>query len=210
MSLLALVLLVVGTDSLVRLPAPDTLGLVTVEHALQHRRSVRSFTSESLSQAQLGQVLWAAQGVTSSWGGRAAPSAGATYPMELYVVAGRVEGLAPGVYHYFPSEHSLRVHRPADVRTDLAGAALGQSCVSAAAFTLVLAADYGRTTARYGERGRRYVHMEAGHVGQNVHLQCEALELGTVMVGAFRDDDVRKVVGIAEEPLYLMPVGRPR
>lgn len=210
LALLVGVLLSGATDSLVVLPRPDTVGKVTVEQALLHRRSWRDYNSESLSLRQLGQVLWAAQGRTSAAGGRTAPSAGATYPLEVFVVAGRVEGLTPAVYHYEGREHALRLARADDVRVRLSEAAFNQTCIQAAAFTLVLAADYARTTARYGERGNRYVAMEAGHAGQNVSLECEALALGTVMVGAFQDTLVRKLTGSTADPLYLMPVGRPR
>lgn len=196
------------TDSLVLLPAPDTAGRMTVEAALEQRRSVRSYARDSLTLAEAGQVLWAAQGKTATWGGRTAPSAGATYPMELYLVAGRVEGLAPGVYQYVVDRHALKLVKSGDVRHTLAGACLGQTMVEAAALDLVLACEYKRTTGRYGERGRMYVHMEAGHIGQNVHLQCEALGLGTVMVGAFLDAAVKRVLGTSLEPLYVMPIGR--
>ena len=197
------------TDTIIMLPQPDTVGKVRVEQALLHRRSWRDYNSESLSLGQLGQVLWAAQGRTSASGGRTAPSAGATYPIEVFVVAGRVEGLTPAVYHYEGREHALRLARADDVRVRLSEAAFNQTCIQAAAFTLVLAADYARTAARYGERSTRYVDMEAGHVGQNVYLQCEALGLGTVAVGAFQDTLVKKLTGSSADPLYLMPVGRP-
>jgi len=190
------------------LPEPDTLGHRTVEQALVHRRSVRSFSSGALTLAEVGQVLWAAQGWTAAWGGRTAPSAGGTYPMELYLVAGKVDGLKPGVYRYLGDGHALEKVKSGDVRQGLAGAALGQTCISAAPAVLVLTCEYKRTTGRYGERGFRYVHMEAGHVGQNVHLECEALGLGTVMIGAFVDAGVKRVLGTGLEPLYIMPVGR--
>jgi SagB-type dehydrogenase family enzyme len=181
---------------------------VTVEHALLHRRSVRTFADESLTISQVGQLLWAAQGWTRGPIGRTAPSAGATYPMELYLVAGKVTGLKPGVYHYLPDGHSVESARRGDLRAELAGVALGQTSVSTAPAVLVLAADYSRTAKRYRERAPRYVHMEAGHIGENIHLQCEGLGLGTVMIGAFDDAGVKKLLGISQEPLYIMPVGR--
>jgi SagB-type dehydrogenase family enzyme len=196
-------------DSMVvKLPPPDTVGRVTVEQALWHRRSVRVFSDESLTIKQVGQLLWAAQGMNSGSLRRTAPSAGATYPMELYVVAGRVEGLKPGMYHYRFDGHALEPTGVGDLRGELAAAALNQRSIAAAPAVLVLAADYSRTAKKYGERTSRYVHMEAGHVGENVHLQCEALGLGTVMIGAFDDGRVEKLLGIKEEPLYIMPLGR--
>ena len=128
--------------------------------------------------------------------------------MELYLVAGKVKGLKAGLYYYGSDGHFLKLLRRGDPRAPLAGAALSQGSISAAPALLVLAADYGRTAKRYGERASRYVHMEAGHIGENVHLQCEALGLGTVMIGAFDDERVKKLLGIEQEPLYIMPVGK--
>ncbi|HTW90114.1 MAG TPA: SagB/ThcOx family dehydrogenase [bacterium] len=193
--------------SIIKLPPPDTVGKVTVEQALWHRRSVRAFADESLSLAQAGQLLWAAQGLNTGSKRRTAPSAGATYPMELYLVAGKVKDLKPGVYHYAIDSHSLVLMQTGDHRAELAEAALGQKSILAAPAVLVLAADFSRTAQRYAERASRYVYMEAGHVGENVHLQCEALGLGTVMIGAFDDDRVKKLLQIEQDPLYIMPVG---
>lgn len=190
------------------LPAADTVGSVSLERVLFRRRSARSFSDSGLGIAEVAQLLWAGQGRTAIWGGRTSPSAGGTYPLELYLVAGKVVGLQPGVYRYLPDEHSLQVVKLGDLRGSLASVALRQTSVAAAPAVLVLASDYRRTTVRYGNRGARYVHMEAGHVGQNVHLQCEALGLGTVMIGAFDDEGVQKAIGIPYEPLYIMPVGR--
>lgn len=195
-------------DSVIKLPPPDTVGRVTVEQALWHRRSVRSYAEGPLTLGEVGQVLWAAQGLNAGRVGRTAPSAGATYPMELYLVAGNVKGLAPGLYHYRWDKHSLQLSRSGDLRQQLAGAALGQPCIKAAPAALVLAADYQRTARVYGERATRYVDMEAGHIGENVHLQCGALGLGTVMIGAFHDVQVRKLLGVKQQPLYIMPFGR--
>ena len=170
-------------------------------------RRIRTDAGATLE--EVAQLLWAAQGITSEWGGRTAPSAGATYPLEIYVVAGEVEGLQPGIYRYLPDNHSATLVKEGDLRAALSSAALGQEWVRTAPACLVIAAVYGRTTRRYGERGRRYVHMEVGHVGQNVYLQAKGLGLGTVMVGAFDDEEVRELLGIEENPLAIMPVGRP-
>ncbi|MEO0020519.1 MAG: SagB/ThcOx family dehydrogenase [candidate division WOR-3 bacterium] len=194
-------------DSVVILPKPDTIGRVTVEQALLRRRSVRSYSGEPLTLHEVGQLLWAAQGKTGKTYGRTAPSAGATYPMEVFLVAGRVQGLDSGVYHYDVERHALQLVKTGDVRSELAGAALGQTCIKNAPASIVLTCEYKRTTTRYGERGIRYVHMEAGHIGQNVSLECVALDLGTVMVGAFNDSAVMRVLGVKYEPLYIMPVG---
>jgi SagB-type dehydrogenase family enzyme len=198
----------------VELPSPETTGAMSVEQAIAQRRSVRSYTDEPLSLRDLSQLLWAAQGITDPVQKfRAAPSAGATYPLELYVVVGAngVTGLAEGVYHYDPNEHRLENTLRGDLRSELADAALGQSWVREAPIDIVIAAVYGRTTNRYGDRGIRYVHMEAGHVGQNLYLQAEARGLAMVVVGAFYDDQVRGILQLPDDqtPLYIIPVGHP-
>jgi SagB-type dehydrogenase family enzyme len=197
-------------DSAIKLPAPDTVGNVTLEKTLLHRRSVRSYADRALTLRDVGQLLWAAQGKTGKSYGRTAPSAGATYPMEVYLFAGKVEGLDSGVYHYLIEQHCIELVKTGDRRQELANAALGQSSIKNAPAVIVLCADYSRTTARYGERGVRYVHIEAGHIGQNVHLQCEALGMGTVMIGAFDDGAVKKIIGTKFEPIYIMPFGYKR
>jgi SagB-type dehydrogenase family enzyme len=196
----------------VKLPEPVSDGKRSLESALNERRSVRDYTAASLILAELAQLLWAAQGVTSPDGLRTAPSAGALYPLETYVAAGRVDGLSSGLYKYEPAGHSLTLVAGGDERAGLAAAALGQTCVETAAAVIAFAAVYGRTTAKYGERGRRYVHMEVGHAAQNVCLQATALGLGIVVVGAFDDRALRTVLHLArgEEPLGLVCVGRPR
>lgn len=193
----------------VKLPEPRPSGEMSVEEALAARRSVRSYQDEALSLTELAQLLWAAQGITAHWGGRTAPSAGATYPLEVYAVVGEVTGLEAGVFHYRPDGHLFVRRTAGDLRGELASAALGQEWVREAPVSLVIAARYERTTGRYGERGVRYVHIEVGHAGQNIYLQAEALGLGTVIVGAFDDQDVKTLLGIEEEPLAIMPVGRP-
>ena len=164
-----------------------------------------------MSLGVVGQLLWAAQGVTSPDRRRTAPSAGALYPLEVFLVAGNVTGLDAGVYRYRPKEHALMPHAPGDVRRALAHSALGQAWLADAAAVIVIAAVYERTRTKYGERTERYVVMEVGHAAQNVYLQAESLGLGTVMVGAFGDREVKQVLGLAagEAPLALMPVGHP-
>ncbi|MDR7419992.1 MAG: SagB/ThcOx family dehydrogenase [Armatimonadota bacterium] len=183
---------------------------MSLESAIARRRSTRAFADAPLALADVAQLLWSAQGVTDQEGHRAAPSAGALYPLELYLVVARVEGVSPGVYRYIPARHALELVRAGDVRSRLMAAALDQTCVGAGAAHLVFSAVYERTTAKYGERGTRYVHMDVGHAGQNVYLQAEALGLGTVAVAAFDDARVREILGLPgnEHPLYIMPVGR--
>jgi SagB-type dehydrogenase family enzyme len=196
-------------DEQVTLPKPRYGSLTSVEQSLQKRRSIRRFRDAPLALEDLGQLLWAAQGITDRAGFRTSPSAGALYPLEVYVVAGNVQGLPIGLYHYIPREHSLRRIADWDKRQALTHAAYDQPSIAEAPVILALCAVYERVTGKYGERGLRYVHMEAGHAAQNVHLQAVSLQLGTVALGAFDDRDVKGVLNLngRETPLYLMPVG---
>ncbi|MEM3406695.1 MAG: SagB/ThcOx family dehydrogenase [Nitrososphaerota archaeon] len=201
--------------NVINLPEPKIKGEMSVEEALAKRRSIREYTSEPLNLEQISQLLWAAQGITEPrLGFRTAPSAGATYPLEIYLVAGEngVKELEAGIYKYNPREHNIVLLLKGDFRKELMGAGLGQTWIGEAPINIVIAAIYERTIARYGERGIRYVHMEAGHVGQNIYLQATALKLGTVVIGAFYDEEVQKVLNLPKEekPLYIMPVGYPR
>ena len=192
----------------IKLPAPDYTNNVSVEEALSKRRSIRTYSGENLTLEEVSQLLWAAQGITGE--GRTAPSAGALYPLELYLVVGDIDGFDKGVYKYRPTDNELEKVADGDKREELANAAVGQDCVRDAAIDIVFTAVYARTTWKYGERGIRYVHMEAGHAAQNVYLQAVSLDLGTVVVGAFFDDNVKEIVNAEEqeEPLYIIPVGR--
>ncbi len=188
------------------LPSPRLTGPVALEEALEQRRSVREFLSDPLSDAELGQLLWAAQGVTDPTGRRTAPSAGALYPLEIYAVTPR------GVLQYDPASHSVTVWLAGDHRRDLMNAALRQEAIGEAPVTLVIAAVYERTAVKYGERGARYVQLEAGHAAQNVLLEAVALGLGAVPIGAFSDERVEALLELPadERVLYLIPVGHPR
>jgi len=196
----------------VALPAARRDSGVALEKTLSERRSVREFGAAALRLAEIAQLLWAAQGVTARGGYRTAPSAGALYPLEVYAVAARVERLAPGVYRYDPAEHRLLVVSGEDRGAELARAAYGQDWLREAPAILVLTGVERRTTRKYGQRGERYVLLEAGHAAQNALIQAVALGLGATVVGAFDDERVRTVLGLeaAERPFYLIPVGRPR
>ena len=199
--------------SIIALPPPHIEGRLSVETALARRRSVRDFTAQPLRLEQLGQILWAAQGITGRrWPMRTSPSAGGLYPLEVFVVAGRVDGLEAGIYRYRPAGHGLVHIKGGDHRRALARAALGQGWIGQAPFTVVIAGVVARTAAKYGQRAERYMHMEAGHAAQNVYLQAQSEGLGTTAVGAFQDSAVHALVGLAadEAPLYLLPVGVPR
>lgn len=200
-------------DAVFSLPAAAASGGMSVEDALQQRRSVRSYRPEPLRIGEIAQLLWAAQGVSEPRQGlRTAPSAGATFPLEVDLLVSGIPELADGVYRYRPLEHALELRLTGDLRRPLQEAALGQKSIGAAPVVLVISGVIGRTAARYGARAGRYMHMEAGHAAQNVYLQGTALGIGTVVIGAFRDDAVSTALRLerSEEPLYILPLGRMR
>ena len=203
---------------IVLLPPPITDGSMSVEEALANRRSRRDFMDRAISMDQLSQILWAAYGITYPMphappalrgGLRTTPSAGATFPLEVYVVVGNVMGLEPGVYRYVSEEHKLVRVIDGDVRNELSVAALGQRMVREAPISVFYSALFYRITGRYGERGIAYAFIELGHSAQNVYLQVEALGLGTVAIGAFIDDRVGQILNLPDDevPLYIMPFG---
>jgi SagB-type dehydrogenase family enzyme len=176
-----------------------------LEEAIASRRSVREFTDKPLSESEISQLLWAAQGITDERGLRAAPSAGALYPLEVYVA------LPEGTYHYLPRSHTIQLISERDLREDVWEAGLKQDALRQAPAVFVFAAVYQRTEAKYGDRAQRYVRMEAGHAAQNLLLQAVALGLGAVPIGAFYDDQVQASLGLPADHrvLYLIPVGHP-
>ncbi len=196
----------------VSLPQPDFSG-ITVEKALRMRRSVRSYSNQPLSMGELSQLFFAAQGITGKEQGitlRAAPSAGALYPCELYAAVFRVDGLDPGLYRYVPEGHSLVLVNGEVKESALTAAALGQEMVGDAAVTFIITGVFQRCTGKYGQRGYRYVYMEAGHTSQNLYLQAASLGLGSVCVGAFFDENLNQLLGVdgeREAALYLHAVG---
>ncbi len=191
------------------LPKPILDGGTSLEATIRERRSVRRYARKPLSLGDVSQLLWAAQGVTSRDDKRAAPSAGALYPLEVYLVAGSVDSLATGLYRYRPTRHDLVQVASGDLRRQLADAAVGQSWVRNGAAVIVIAGVYSRTEGKYGSRAERYTHMEVGHLAQNVYLQAEARQLGTVFVGAFDDAAIAQILQLPPDqtPLGLMPVG---
>ena len=198
------------------LPSPNTKGSVSVEEALAKRRSHRRFQNKEVSAAHLSQLLWAAYGITEPRGGtslrgglRTTPSAGAIYPLEIYVVAGNVQGIEVGMYKYDSETHTITRTITRDVRNELAAAALGQTMVRDAPLAIVYTAVFGRLAGRYGERAQKYAYIEVGHSAQNIYLQAESLRLGTCAIGAFTNNRVREVLRLPsdEEPIYIMPIG---
>ncbi|MEJ2695340.1 MAG: SagB/ThcOx family dehydrogenase [Candidatus Sulfobium sp.] len=203
--------ILVSEGPVVKLPSPAYTSRTPVEKALSERRSVRTYTDSALTLSEISQLLWAAQGITQDRKGlRAAPSAGALYPLEVYVLSGNVKDLPAGIYRYRPLGHELVNTADGDKRQELYSAARNQTSVREAPAAIVFSARYGRTNAKYGERGVRYVNAEAGAAVENIYLQAVSLGLGTVVIGAFGEGDVKAVIRMTaeEEPLYIMPVGR--
>ncbi len=195
----------------IKLPAARLDGGVSIEKVLSTRRSIREFTKQPLELSQVAQLAWAAQGVTGPDAHRTAPSAGGLYALELYVIAANVNGLPTGVYKYDLLTHEVVSSLTANIPRELSQAALDQSSIAQAAAIFVISAVYDRISSKYGDRGLRYAHMEAGHAAQNLLLQAVALDLGAVLVGAFNDGKVKRLLNLSkpETPLYLIPVGRP-
>lgn len=196
------------------LPQPVLKGTMSVEEALHKRRSIRSFSNKPLTIEQIAQLLWATYGVTSNYGNvyfKTAPSAGATYPLEIYLLVNTpTKELKEGLYKYNPVKHSVNLIKTGNIKTELSKAAYNENMIEEAPICIIITAIYSRTTRRYGERGRdRYVCMDAGHAGQNIYLQATALGLSTCAIGAFDDDIVAKVLNLPPEetPLYVFPIG---
>ena len=190
-------------STVINLPEPNKDSTMSLEQAITKRRSRRKFILKALTYEQIGQLCWAAQGQEAHSRYRTSPSAGATYPLKLLVI------IRDGLFQYLPDKHSLEKLTDQDLRAELTLAAWGQKFIADAPLTLVFTAQFSRTTGRYGQRGIRYVYMEAGHAAQNVHLQAEALGLGSVAVGAFDDTSISKVLSLPDnlEPLYMVVVG---
>ncbi len=196
--------------SLIKLPKFKVAGNISIEETLYRRRSIRKFLNDSLNLEEISQILWAAQGITNTDGRRTSPSAGATYPLELYLISNKVEGLKDGVYQYIPDQHLLKVKKEGDLLKEIAGATYQVEMCSGAAGIIVITAIVERTVSVYGERGMRYIYMEAGHAAENLSLQGVALNIGSVLVGAFDDLRVIKALSLSkgEIPLYIIPIGK--
>jgi len=193
----------------IKLPQPKTSGKMSLEEAIVKRHSVRRFSKKELSLDEISQLLWAAYGQrdvdTVTGASKTVPSAGALYPMEIYLVSPK------GVFHYFPSSHSLKELSDKDLRSSLSGAALWQEAIARAAVDFVITCVYDRICFKYGDRGIRYAHIEAGHIAQNIHLEAVSLGLGSVPIGAFSDTAVQRALFLPKDniPLYIIPVGYP-
>ena len=196
-------------QNVIALPLPTTDGKISLEQTLVDRRSIRHFSDKPLTIDQISQLLWAGQGMTDNRGFRTAPSAGALYPLELYAILGKLEGVPAGIYHYNHKDHHLIKIKEGDFRSELCAAGLSQGAIKNAPMTILISSVFKRTTIKYGQRGIRYVIMEVGHAGQNILLQAVSLGLGAVPIGAFNENDIIRLMdfGSEEQPLYLIPVG---
>lgn len=203
---------------IIHLPSPDLSGSTSLEETIKNRRSTRVYSKIPITKKEISQILWAAYGITKPnskyknlrGGYRTVPSAGALYPLEIYICCGNVEDLPDGIYWYRSEEHKLIKVISGDQRGSLCATTVGQKHFQNAAAILVIAANFQRTEAKYGERGKeRYVYMEAGHCAQNIYLQSAALDIGVCAVGAFNDKRVMHLLQMKEEqPLYLIPMGK--
>jgi SagB-type dehydrogenase family enzyme len=191
----------------ISLPKPRSKGELSLEETISGRRSVRAFSSKELSLEQISQLLWATQGITEQKRGfRAAPSAGALYPLEIYLIT------SDGIHYYDVVEHNLEKISVNDVRRELAWASWGQSSIAEAPISVIICAVRSRTTSRYGKRGNRYVDIEVGHAAENLHLQAVALGLGSVPIGAFTDSEIKRILRLPRDtdPVYIIPIGYTR
>jgi len=197
----------IGDSNMIKLPEPKIKGRVSLEEVINARRCVREFTEKDIKLEEISQLLWAAQGITDKTRSlRAVPSAGALYPLEIYLIT------KDGLFHYIVAKHALEILDNRDLRRDLAAASLGQASVKQAAADIVICAIFKRVTSKYGERGMRYVDIEAGHAAQNIHLTAVSLGLGSVPVGAFDDQSVQAMLKLDKNttPLYIITVGAKR
>lgn len=189
---------------IIKLPRPKETGNISLEEVIKNRRSERRLSDKELTLETISQLLWACQGVTDKKSGfRSAPSAGATYPLEVYIIG------PSGFFHYLPDTHSIERLDKRDLREALSAASFGQRFVKDASLDIVICAEFDRTTGRYGKRGENYVYIEVGHAAQNVHLEAVAEGLGSVPVGAFSDKQVQELLKLPKElvPVYIIPVG---
>lgn len=195
-------------DMIIKLPKPELQSEISIEEALSTRRSRRSYTEEPLTIRQLSQILWAGQGITEEPYFRTAPSAGALYPIDLYIAVNNVTEVEGGLYRYIPEEHYLHQIDSTSYQAKIYSSGLWQEALKSPPVTILLVADYEVITPKYGNRGIRYTFLEAGHIAQNIYLQCESLGLGTVAIGAFDEQGLQQELPVKNNIIYLLPVGR--
>ena len=195
------------SKKIINLPEFKTVGEVSLESALKNRKSVRDFKDDALSLEQVSQILWAAHGVSHGDNYYTVPSAGALFPLEIYLIAEKVEDLAQGLYHYLPIGHKVEMINSGSFLKTVSNVAYGQRALSHCPAIFIISGVVARSEKKYRERALRYVQFEVGHAGQNILLQAAALGLASVPMGAFIDDQVKERLGMEGEPFYLLPVG---
>jgi SagB-type dehydrogenase family enzyme len=198
------------------LSSPRTADGAPIWDVLQQRRSIRRYQEAPMQEAELSQLLWASQGITFARGDhgfRTAPSAGALYPVETYLVVNRVEGIEPGVYHYFVPDHTLEQLKAGDYGAEISQAALDQEMAQRANVVFVWTGVFERSKWKYKQRAYRYVYLDAGHIAQNLALAAEALDLGSCQIAALYDDEANELLGVdetEESAIYMTAIGKPR
>lgn len=195
-------------DMIIKLPKPDLQSDVSLEEALSTRRSRRSYTDEPLTIKEISQLLWAGQGITREPYFRTAPSAGALYPIDLYIAVNNVTELKSGFYRYVPDGHRLHQIDSTSYQAKIHSSGLWQEALKSPPVTILLVADYGVITPKYGDRGIRYTFLEAGHIAQNICLQCESLGVGTVTIGAYDEEKLQRELPVENNIIYILPVGK--
>jgi SagB-type dehydrogenase family enzyme len=197
-------------NQIIKLPEPKFKSSISIEEAINKRRSIRKFDDSPLEINEISQLLWAAQGINTSDGRRTVPSAGATYPLEIYLASRKINGLDKGLYKYNPQSHSLIPIKYGDIASDIANSTLQKNIIYSATAIFIITADFERTTSVYGSRGNIYVYFEVGHAAQNLSLQAVGLKIGSVMIGAFDEKELKRLLGlpINETPLYIIPCGK--
>lgn len=199
------------SGKIIKLPDPTYNSKISIEKALKERRSTRTFRDIPLSISELSQLLWAGQGINDNINKfRTYPSAGALYPLELYVIINKVQNLEKGFYYYDPYKHAVIKIFEKNILPELTKAALNQEFIKESAIVFIYTANKSKTTSRYGERGLRYIFMEAGHAAQNIYLQAVTYNIGLVVIGAFKDNEVKQILNLKDDeiPLYIIPAGK--
>lgn len=202
-------------ENKISLPKDFVKGNLLVFDSIKTRRSIRDYSKEPITLNELSTLLFTTQGITSEigWKKRAAPSAGALYPFETYIIVNNVKDLDKGLYHFIPEDRSIEIIKLGDFSEEIKSLALFQDPLAEAAVVFIWTAVFERTTRKYGERGIRYIHIEAGHISENLYLQANSMNLGVVAIGAFDDNGVNNFLGVdgkRESVIYMNAVGRKR
>jgi len=199
----------------IELNNPNKIKTETLNYAIQNRKSIRNFSEKPLSKEQLSYLIWASTGIQRKeleFKYRTAPSAGALYPIETYIIVNNVKNIAQGVYHYNIESHHLEEIKKGDYRSEITEAALNQSMCYDAAAVFIWTAIFNRSKCKYGQRAYRYIYLDAGHIAENLALSATSINLATCQIAALYDDEVNQIIdidGVTESTIYLSVVGIP-